>query len=254
MSQNDTEIVARRSHINPPVFFISAALIIVLVAFAAFYPELADRKFKALQQGIFTNASWFYILAVALILLSVTYLGLSRYGNIKLGPDHAQPDFSYVSWFAMLFSAGMGIGLMFFGVAEPVMHYLSPPTGTPETVEAAKQAMRLTFFHWGLHAWAIYAIVALILAFFSYRHGLPLTLRSALYPIIGDRIYGPIGHAVDIFAVIGTVFGVATSLGYGVLQVNAGLNHLFGLPINATVQVVLIVVITGLATLSVVSG
>ncbi len=126
MSQNDTEIVARRSHINPPVFFISAALIIILVAFAALYPELADRKFKALQQGIFTNASWFYILAVALILLSVTYLGLSRYGNIKLGPDHAQPDFSYVSWFAMLFSAGMGIGLMFFGVAEPVMHYLSP--------------------------------------------------------------------------------------------------------------------------------
>ncbi len=152
------------------------------------------------------------------------------------------------------FSAGMGIGLMFFGVAEPVMHYLSPPVGTPETVAAAKEAMRLTFFHWGLHAWAIYAIVALILAFFSYRHGLPLTLRSALYPIIGDRIYGPIGHAVDIFAVIGTVFGVATSLGYGVLQVNAGLNHLFGVPINETVQVILIVVITGLATISVVSG
>lgn len=254
MSQNDTEIVIQRSKINPPVFFISAAIIIALVVFSSLYPELADSKFRTLQQGIFANASWFYILAVALILMSVTFLGLSRYGNIKLGPDHAQPDFSYVSWFAMLFSAGMGIGLMFFGVSEPVMHYLSPPVGTPETVEAAKQAMRLTFFHWGLHAWAIYAIVALILAFFSYRHGLPLTLRSALYPIIGDRIYGPIGHAVDIFAVIGTVFGVATSLGYGVLQVNAGLNHLFGLPINETVQVVLIVVITGLATLSVVSG
>ncbi|MCT4709301.1 choline BCCT transporter BetT [Enterobacteriaceae bacterium H11S18] len=254
MSQSDTENVGRRSKINPPVFFISAALIIVLVAFSSIFPELADRKFKALQQGIFTNASWFYVLAVALILLSVTYLGLSRYGNIRLGPDHAQPDFSYVSWFAMLFSAGMGIGLMFFGVSEPVMHYLNPPVGTPETVEAAKQAMRLTFFHWGLHAWAIYAIVGLILAFFSYRHGLPLTLRSALYPIIGNRIYGPIGHAVDIFAVIGTVFGVATSLGYGVLQVNAGLNHLFGVPINETMQVILIVVITGLATLSVVSG
>lgn len=254
MSQNDTEIVIQRSKINPPVFFISAAIIIALVVFSSLYPELADSKFRTLQQGIFANASWFYILAVALILMSVTFLGLSRYGNIKLGPDHAQPDFSYVSWFAMLFSAGMGIGLMFFGVSEPVMHYLSPPVGAPETVEAAKQAMRLTFFHWGLHAWAIYAIVALILAFFSYRHGLPLTLRSALYPIIGDRIYGPIGHAVDIFAVIGTVFGVATSLGYGVLQVNAGLNHLFGLPINETVQVVLIVVITGLATLSVVSG
>ncbi|PHM46063.1 choline transporter [Xenorhabdus mauleonii] len=254
MSQDNTGQVKTKTSINPPVFFFSAFLVIALVTFAGLKPELADRWFKALQQDIFLNASWFYILSVALILLSVTYLGLSRYGNIKLGPDHAEPDFSYFSWFAMLFSAGMGIGLMFFGVAEPVMHYLSPPVGTPESIEAAKQAMKLTFFHWGLHAWAIYAIVALILAFFSYRHGLPLTLRSALYPIIGDKIYGPIGHAVDIFAVIGTVFGVATSLGYGVLQVNAGLNHLFDLPINGTVQVVLIVIITALATLSVVSG
>ncbi|MDC9588259.1 choline BCCT transporter BetT [Xenorhabdus sp. XENO-10] len=254
MSQDNTGQVKTKTSINPPVFFFSAFLVIALVTFAGLKPELADRWFKALQQDIFVNASWFYILAVALILLSVTYLGLSRYGNIKLGPDHAEPDFSYFSWFAMLFSAGMGIGLMFFGVAEPVMHYLLPPVGTPESIAAAKQAMKLTFFHWGLHAWAIYAIVALILAFFSYRHGLPLTLRSALYPIIGDKIYGPIGHAVDIFAVIGTVFGVATSLGYGVLQVNAGLNHLFGLPLNETVQVVLIVVITALATISVVSG
>ncbi|SFU42095.1 BCCT family transporter [Xenorhabdus koppenhoeferi] len=254
MSQDNTGQVKTKTSINPPVFFFSAFLVIALVTFAGLKPELADRWFKALQQDIFVNASWFYILAVALILLSVTYLGLSRYGNIKLGPDHAEPDFSYFSWFAMLFSAGMGIGLMFFGVAEPVMHYLSPPVGTPESIEAAKQAIKLTFFHWGLHAWAIYAIVALILAFFSYRHGLPLTLRSALYPIIGDKIYGPMGHAVDVFAVIGTVFGVATSLGYGVLQVNAGLNHLFGLPINETVQVILIIAITALATLSVVSG
>lgn len=254
MNQDETKISHPRIQINAPVFFISAALIFILVAFAACFPEIADQKFKALQQQIFTNASWFYIVAVALILMSVVYLGMSRYGNIKLGPDHAQPDFSYISWFAMLFSAGMGIGLMFFGVAEPVMHYLSPPVGTPETIQAAKDAMRLTFFHWGLHAWAIYAIVALILAYFSYRHGLPLTLRSALYPIIGDRIYGPIGHSVDIFAILGTVFGVATSLGYGVLQVNAGLNHLFGLPVATSVQIVLIVIITGLATISVVSG
>ncbi|OTA21203.1 choline transporter [Xenorhabdus beddingii] len=254
MSQDNTGQVKTKTYINPPVFFFSAFLVIALVTFAGLKPELADRWFKALQQDLFVNASWFYILAVALILLSVTYLGLSRYGNIKLGPDHAEPDFSYFSWFAMLFSAGMGIGLMFFGVAEPVMHYLSPPVGTPESIAAAKQAMKLTFFHWGLHAWVIYAIVALILAFFSYRHGLPLTLRSALYPIIGDKIYGPIGHAVDIFAVIGTVFGVATSLGYGVLQVNAGLNHLFDVPINETVQIILIIAITALATLSVVSG
>jgi choline/glycine/proline betaine transport protein len=236
------------------VFYSSAILIFIIVAFAAVFPELADRQLSALQSGIFANASWFYILTVALILMSVAYPGMSRFGDIKLGPDHSEPDFSYVSWFAMLFSAGMGIGLMFFGVAEPVMHYMAPPSGTPESVEAAKEALRITFFHWGLHAWSIYAIVALILAFFSYRHGLPLTLRSALYPIIGDKIYGPIGHAVDVFAVIGTVLGVATSLGYGVLQVNAGLNHLFGLPVNETVQVILIVVITGLATLSVVSG
>ncbi len=254
MSHQDTEQSAKKMKINPPVFYISALVILLIVGFAALFPQTADIHLKALQTSLFKNASWFYILAVALILLSVTFMGLSRFGDIKLGPDHARPAYSYISWFAMLFSAGMGIGLMFFGVAEPVMHYLSPPVGTPETVEAAKEAMRLTFFHWGLHAWAIYAVVALILAFFSYRHGLPLTLRSALYPIIGDRIYGAAGHAVDIFAVVGTVFGVATSLGFGVLQVNAGLNHLFGLPQTETVQVVLIVVITSLATLSVVSG
>jgi choline/carnitine/betaine transport len=244
----------KHSSINPPVFFGSAIIIAALVLFAGLIPKKAEHWFSLLQQAIFTNASWFYVLAVALILLTVAFLGMSRYGNIKLGPDHSTPDFSHFSWFAMLFSAGMGIGLMFFGVAEPVMHYLSPPTGTPESIEAAKEAMRLTFFHWGLHAWAIYAMVALILAYFSYRHGLPLTLRSALYPIIGDRIYSTPGHIVDIFAVIGTVFGVATSLGYGVLQVNAGLNHLFGIGINETTQVILIVVITALATLSVVSG
>ncbi|EKT54398.1 BCCT family transporter [Providencia burhodogranariea] len=254
MSQNDTDSKKVRSKISPPVFYTSALAILVIVGFAALMPEIAESHLSHLQQYLFHNASWFYILAVAIILLSVTYLGFSRYGQIKLGPDHAQPNFSYVSWFAMLFSAGMGIGLMFFGVAEPVMHYLNPPVGDPQTVEAAKEAMRLTFFHWGLHAWAIYAIVALILAFFSYRHGLPLTLRSALYPIIGERIYGPIGHFVDIFAVVGTVFGVATSLGFGVLQVNAGLNHLFGLPVTPLIQVGLIVLFISLATLSVVSG
>lgn len=254
MSQHATDEKKVRSKISPPVFYSSAIVILLIVGFAALLPELAESHLSHLQQNLFMNASWFYILAVAIILLSVTYLGLSRYGQIKLGPDHAQPNFSYLSWFAMLFSAGMGIGLMFFGVAEPVMHYLNPPTGDAQTIQAAKEAMRLTFFHWGLHAWAIYAIVALILAFFSYRHGLPLTLRSALYPIIGDRIYGPIGHAVDVFAVVGTVFGVATSLGFGVLQVNSGLNHLFGLPVTPTVQVSLIILFTALATLSVVSG
>ncbi|MDR6714872.1 choline/glycine/proline betaine transport protein [Pseudomonas hunanensis] len=242
------------SSINPPVFWISAILLLVLVVYASVFQSHAQNLFAVVQGWIITNVSWFYILAVAIILGTVVFLGISRYGDIKLGPDHSTPDYSSTTWFAMLFSAGMGIGLMFFGVAEPVMHFLKPPVGDAGTVMAAGEAMRITFFHWGLHAWAIYAIVALILAYFSYRHGLPLTLRSALYPLIGERIYGPIGHAVDIFAIIGTVLGVATSLGFGVAQINTGLNALFGVPVSIPVQIALIIGTTFLATLSVVSG
>ncbi len=242
------------STINRPVFFTAAAFILVLVAFAILTPHKAQSLFEVIQAWILGNASWFYVLTVAIVLVSTVFVAISRYGDIKLGPDHSQPDYRDVTWFAMLFSAGMGIGLMFFGVAEPVMHFIDPPVGTGGTAAAAREAMNITFFHWGLHAWAIYAIVALILAFFSYRHGLPLTLRSALYPLIGNRIHGPIGHAVDIFAIIGTVLGVATSLGLGVAQINSGLHHLFGVPVSIPVQVVLIVVACGLATLSVASG
>ncbi|MDH4563023.1 choline BCCT transporter BetT [Pseudomonas sp. BN411] len=243
-----------QSTLNPPVFFGSAILIIALVLYSTLARDQAQSLFGHIQGWIITNASWFYVLTVALILITVVFLAISRFGDIKLGPDHSQPDYRNGTWFAMLFSAGMGIGLMFFGVAEPLMHYANPPVGDANTVAAAKEAMKLTFFHWGLHAWAIYAIVALILAFFCFRHDLPLTLRSALYPLIGERIHGPIGHAVDIFAILGTVFGVATSLGYGVLQINSGLNHLFGLPVSVPVQLVLIAVTCALATLSVASG
>lgn len=243
-----------RQTINPPVFFGSAILIVLLLGYTVLYPQDASVRFTRLQSGIMDNASWFYVMAVALIFLCVTFLGLSRYGDIKLGPDHAQPSYSFASWFAMLFSVGMGIGLMFFGVAEPVMHFQSPPLGEPGTVEAAKEAMKLTFFHWGLHAWAIYAMVALILAFFGYRHHLPLTLRSALYPIIGERIYGVIGDNIDIFAILGTIFGVATALGYGVLQVNSGLNYLFGVEVSIKVQAMLIIAIMILTTVSIAAG
>lgn len=240
--------------INKPVFFTSGAFILGLVAFAAIAPNALQRLFSAVQAWIFSNASWFYMLAVAVILLATVYAALSRYGEIKLGPDHSEPDFRDITWYSMLFAAGMGIGLMFFGVAEPVMHFLEPPVGEGGTVQAARQAMGITFFHWGLHAWAVYAMVALILAYFAFRHGLPLTLRSALYPMLGERIYGPIGHAVDIFAIIGTVFGVATSLGLGVAQINTGLNYLFDLPVGVNTQIALIVVACGLATLSAASG
>ncbi len=217
-------------------------------------PESAGGLFQTIQNTIITYASWYYVLVVAVILVTVTAVTFSRFGDIKLGPDHSEPDYSFLSWFAMLFSAGMGIGLMFFGVAEPVMHFLNPPLGDGGTPAAAAQAMELTFFHWGIHAWSMYAIVALILAYFAYRHDLPLTLRSSLYPLIGDRIYGPIGALIDIFAVLGTVCGVATSLGLGVLQINSGLAYLFDVPVSSTVQIILVVVTTILATISVVLG
>lgn len=246
--------LSSRSTLNPPVFYGSTFLIACLVIYSTVFKDSAQSVFGATQAWIIENASWVYILSVALILLFVVFLAMSRFGDIKLGPDHSEPEYNNTTWFSMLFCAGMGIGLMFFGVAEPVMHFIDPPVGDPQTVTAAKEAMKLTFFHWGLHAWAIYAIVALILAYFAFRHNLPLTLRSALYPLIGDRIYGPIGHAVDIFAVIGTVLGVATSLGYGVLQINTGLNHLYGLPTTTTVQIGLLIFTMLLATISVVSG
>lgn len=240
--------------INPPVFFGAGGLCLAFVLFTVLAPGLAETLFTGVQSWVIHTAGWFYILAVALFLLFVIFLALSEFGRIKLGPDHSEPDYTYVSWFAMLFSAGMGIGLMFFGVAEPVMHTMTPPVGEAGSIEAARQAMRITFFHWGVHAWAIYAVVALSLAYFSFRHGLPLTIRSSLYPLIGDRIHGPIGHAVDIFAVLGTLFGVATSLGFGVMQVNAGLNYLFDFPMGTLPQIGLIAVITSFATVSVVMG
>ncbi len=240
--------------INPPVFISSAILTLALVAFTIIFDELAASLFSRTLSWISTQLGWFYVLAVAGFLVFIAFISLSRFGNVKLGSDHSKPEFTNLSWFAMLFSAGMGIGLMFFGVAEPVMHYVSPPVGDPATAEAARQAMRITFFHWGVHAWAIYAIVAMSLAYFAFRHDMPMTIRSSLYPLIGERIHGPIGHAVDTFAVIGTLFGVATSLGFGVMQINAGLNYLFDIPVGITTQVILIAVITGIATISVALG
>lgn len=243
-----------KAHINRPVFFSATTILSLLIFFTVLFPAESTHFFDRTKLHLVNSLSWFYILVVAVIFITVIYLGCSRYGDIKLGPDHIEPDFSFLAWLAMLFSAGMGIGLMFFGVAEPIMHFTDPPVGQPDTIEAAREAMKLTFFHWGLHAWSIYAIVALILAFFAYRHKLPLTLRSALYPLIGDKIYGWQGNAIDVFAIIGTVLGVATSLGLGVMQINAGLNYLFGITISITVQIYLIIVITMIATISVISG
>lgn len=242
------------SQLNKKVFASASAIIIALMLYTVALPEQAQSLFTLIQSSIVDNGSWFYVLTVAFIFFFVIFLGLSRYGDIRLGPDHATPDYSMLTWLSMLFAAGMGIGLMFFGVAEPLMHYLSPPTADKGTVEAVQEAMKMTFFHWGLHAWAIYAIVALVLAYFSYRHSLPLTLRSALYPLIGERIYQWPGHLVDVFAVVSTVFGVATSLGLGASQVNSGFGYLFGIDVSVTNQIIIMIVIVGLAVVSVATG
>lgn len=242
------------ANINPNVFISTVAIIAIFLALVVFAPDAFSVFTQQLNQWITTSFSWFYVLSVAIFIILLAYIALSDMGKIKLGPEHSQPKYSSASWFAMLFTAGMGIGLMFFGVAEPVMHYVTPPAGEPETVLAAQQSMRVTFFHWGLHAWAIYTLVGLSLAYFAYRHQLPLKIRSALYPLIGQKIYGPIGDGVDTFATIGTVFGVATTLGFGVTQINSGLNYLFGVEQAPSTQVILIIVVSAMAATSVFFG
>lgn len=239
---------------NKVVFLTSSAFIILITFIASVIPKKLGSVFSVMQAWIISNIGWMYILSVGTILFFSIWLMLSRFRDIKLGPDHSTPDYTDLSWFAMLFSAGMGTGLMFWGVAEPIKHFLKPPLGEPSSIFSAQEAMKISFFHWGLHAWAIYASLAVILAYFAYRKNLPLLPRSMFYPLIGKKIFGPIGDIVDIFSIIGTMFGVASSLGMGVTQVNAGLNYVFGLPINTTVQVVLIAIITSFATISVVLG
>lgn len=238
-----------------PVFVPAVIVIILLVAGTVSNPTLAGALFKSTLAFITQTFGWLYMLAVAFFLVFVVGLAVSPWGRVKLGPDHADPQYSFPVWFAMLFSAGYGIALLFFGVAEPVLHYAAPPAGAPETVNSARQAMQIAFFHWGFHIWAIYGLVGLVLAYFSFRHGLPLSIRSALYPLIGDRIYGPLGHAVDVFAILGTLFGIATTLGLSVAQINAGIHYLWeAIPISPTVQVISIAIITTLAIGSVVAG
>ena len=239
-----------------PVFIPSFFFILLLVIGTATQPELAGELFSSVLSYITTTFGWFYMLSVAIFLVFIVIVALSKWGHIKLGPDHSEPQYSFPAWFAMLFSAGYGIALLFFGVAEPVLHYAEPPQGAEGlTVDAAKQAMQIAFFHWGFHIWAIYGLTGLVLAYFSFRHGLPLSIRSALYPLIGDRIYGPIGHAVDTFAILGTMFGIATTLGLSVAQINAGLNYLWpSIPIGVGVQVGTIAFITFLTMGSVIAG
>ncbi|PKD20414.1 choline transporter [Salegentibacter salinarum] len=240
--------------VNGPVFFISSFIIIISIALTLIFEKQAETIFADIQTAVANNADWFFIMCVNIFLVFLVYLALGQFGNMRIGGHNAKPEFKRLSWFAMLFSAGMGIGLLFFSVGEPVMHFTAPPTGEPGTAAAAQEAMNFTFLHWGFHAWGVYALVGLALAYFTYTRGLPLTIRSIFYPFLGDKIYGKIGDAIDIFAVLATLFGLATSLGFGVQQIASGLDHVFNVPSGITTQVLLIAGITLIATISVVLG
>ncbi|MEP4371641.1 MAG: BCCT family transporter, partial [Alloalcanivorax venustensis] len=250
----DSESLDQQDRINPVVFYGSGLAILVFALWAMFFTEAAGTVIYAALAWISNSFGWFYFLAVVSYLVFVIAIACSRYGSIKLGPDHSEPEFNIVTWAAMLFSAGIGIDLIFYCIVEPVTQFMQPPVGEGGSVEAAREAMQLTFLHWGLSGWGIYTLVGMSLAFFSYRHGLPLTIRSALYPIFGKRIYGGIGNTVDIAAVLGTVFGVATSLGIGIIQLNFGLNYMFGVPESTLTQALLAVGIVVFAAISAATG
>ena len=253
--------------LHPGMSLAAKGMVIAFVVFTVLNVDFANSVYSAIRGWIESTLGWYYIMTLCVIFFACAYLMVSRHGKVRLGSDESRPEFSYFSWFSMLFSAGVGIGILFFSISEPMFYFdNSAPWGYPNNPHAdlggaiamdmnrAVHAMRVTYFHWGLHAWSVYAIVGLSLAYFGFRKGLPFTLRSSLYPVIGDKIYGPTGHAVDLLAVFGTVFGVATSLGLGVTQMAAGLEKLFGIDPGLVTQLILVGVISTIATVSAVTG
>ena len=241
-----------------PVFWISAALVLAFVVGVLIAPEAAKKAFDGAKWWSIGAFDWLFLLGGNIFVIFCLILIVAPVGKIRLGGEDAKPEFSNISWFAMLFAAGMGIGLMFWSVAEPTAYYTGwykTPLGVEaKTAEAASMAMNATMFHWGLHPWAIYAVVGLSLAFFSYNKGLPLTIRSAFYPLIKDHSWGPFGHLIDTVAVLATLFGLATSLGFGAQQATAGLSFLFGLDAGIPTQIAIIVIVTAIALISVLRG
>ncbi|MFA1642741.1 BCCT family transporter [Chryseomicrobium imtechense] len=227
------------------VYWITLALVIVTVLFGAIVPEGFESVTANMQAFITSTFGWYYLIIVGLMVVFTLFLIFSPYGKIRLGKDTDRPAYSRPTWFAMLFSAGMGIGLVFWGAAEPLSHFaVSSPTGETGTDQAFRDSMRYTFFHWGLHAWAIYAIVALALAYFQFRKGEPGLISATLKPIFGDKMSGPWGVVVDVFAVFATVVGVATTLGFGAVQISGGLAYLLGIEVSYPLQVIIIAVVT----------
>ncbi|MEM6354463.1 MAG: BCCT family transporter [Pseudomonadota bacterium] len=266
VGQDNVQVAGFDMH--QPVFLISAGLVVAFVTGTLMFPDEAGDWFGTLRTSITEQADWFFLTVGNLMVVFALMVIVTPLGTIRLGGERAQPDYGYFAWFAMLFAAGMGIGLMFYGVSEPISHYesaVAEGAGGPESwaplagaagdpAAAQSLGMAATLYHWGLHPWAIYGVVALTLAFFAYNKGLPLTLRSAFYPLLGERIWGWPGHAIDTLAVFATLFGLATSLGYGAEQALSGLNYVYGLDETQTAKIGLILGITGIALISVVLG
>lgn len=243
-----------KTHTNPPVFIISGAVVLAFLLVGVLFVDATNTAATAALDFIARYFGWFYVLSATFFLIFVIGIAVSRHGKLKLGPDDSRPEFSTTAWFAMLFTAGMGIGLVFYGVYEPPYHAANPPVGQAGTPAAVDQGMNWTLFHWGLHPWAIYTVLGLAMGYFCFRKGLPLRPASALYPLIGKRIYGWPGNLIDILAVFGTLFGLATSLGLGAQQINAGLEELFGVPNNTLTLVLIVASITAVAVFSVMVG
>lgn len=255
MSTPENPPAASTPAVHRWVFWPSAVIVLTFVAFAIIAPAAAEDLFAGLQSAIVLNFSWYYVLIAALFVFFAVWMGFSRFGGIKLGKDDDEPEFTLLSWFSLLFAAGMGIGLVFYGVSEPLSHFASPRPGvTGEEGQLAQQAMSQTFLHWGFHAWAIYVVVGLALAYAIHRRGRPISIRWALEPLLGKRVRGGWGNLIDVIALVGTLFGVATSLGLGVLQIGAGLESAGIADSTLTTQLVIIVVITILAIISLVTG
>lgn len=250
MKKNRLTMTFNRGVTIPGLIFIMG-----ICLFTVFFPTLAENVLNSIKNFIFVNLNWIYVWSVTLFVIFLVYLMFSKYGDIKLGNNDSKPEYSFFSWISMLFAAGMGIGLMYFAVAEPMSHYADDAFTGNEYINQAKNAQLYTFFHWGIHAWAIYGLVGLSLAYFTYRYRLPLSLRSCIYPILKDKINGKWGNAIDIFALCSTFFGITTTLGFGVVQINSGLAALNILPeTNFTYQVAIVSVLVSLAIISSISG
>jgi choline/glycine/proline betaine transport protein len=243
--------------LHPQVSLIAGGLILAFILLSALFSETSGPFFQGVLDGIGNNFAWLYILSANFFVIFMIFIAAGDFGKIRIGGPDATPEFSTMSWYAMLISAGMGIGLMFWSVAEPIFHFATPSPMfdvSPETPHSAQDALGLTYYHWGLHPWGIYALVGLSLSFFAYNRGLPLTIRSVFYPILKEKIYGFWGNAIDVFSVLATLFGLATSLGLGVKQVASGFNYLFGIPVTIEFQIILIAIITSIAVLSIATG